>query len=226
MNFGANFTGVTFFMAAAVLGANNGLSVDPATTKAVLGNDSGDIAQPAGLISNREISLLGAMIDLVDQAVGTQNRIRIQSNNMRMDEIPTGNVIQWQCSPGLMQQQINSLVAGVAATLQLSSPNGSIGMQTENSTNISISDTIKSWVLQLLLGVMHIRDNNGAGNGLILDPVSNDVASTGTLSTADPGSGSGTWKLGDVVVAASALDATQYIEVLISGVPYRLALVT
>jgi len=226
MNYGANFTGVTFFQAAAVAGAFNGTSIDAATKNVQLGNDAGDPTMPAGLTKFVEIPLLGFWIDLIDQAVGTLNRIRFQANDIRMDEIPSGNGIVWQCTAALMQQQINSLVAGVAATLQLNSPGGSIAFQTENSTNISISDFVKNWSLLLQLGVMHFRDNNGAGNGLIMDPVANDVASTGTLSTADPGAGSGSWLLGDVVVAASVLDGTQYLETKVNGVTRKIALIT
>lgn len=47
----------------------------------------------------------------------------------------------------------------------------------------------------------------------------------GDIRTANPGNGAGAWQLGTVVVGASALDATQYVEVKIGGVVRKLALV-
>lgn len=50
-----------------------------------------------------------------------------------------------------------------------------------------------------------------------------NVTITGTMQTADPGSGAGVWKLGKNVLAGSVLDATQYIETEIDGVIVKLA---
>lgn len=59
MNFGARFTPVGFFTPSGppfpATAAFNGLSVDSVTGKIVLGNDVGDPAAPAALVSNREI---------------------------------------------------------------------------------------------------------------------------------------------------------------------------
>lgn len=52
-----------------------------------------------------------------------------------------------------------------------------------------------------------------------------NVTSAGTLTTADPGSGAGSWLLGAPVVAASVFDNTQYLEVKINGVVRKIALV-
>lgn len=57
-----------------------------------------------------------------------------------------------------------------------------------------------------------------------------DVLATGILETAmdivtgDPGSGPANWKLGSVIPGAVALDATQSVEVEISGIVLKLAL--
>lgn len=48
----------------------------------------------------------------------------------------------------------------------------------------------------------------------------------GDIDTSDPGAGAGKWQLGTVVVAASAFDATRYVEVAINGVVVKLAVVT
>jgi hypothetical protein len=48
---------------------------------------------------------------------------------------------------------------------------------------------------------------------------------SGKLRTGNPGSGSGDWRLGKVIAAASVLDATSYVEVEIDGVIKKLALI-
>lgn len=47
----------------------------------------------------------------------------------------------------------------------------------------------------------------------------------GDIDTSNPGAGAGKWELGTVVAAATALDATQYVEVAINGVVVKLAMV-
>jgi hypothetical protein len=52
------------------------------------------------------------------------------------------------------------------------------------------------------------------------------VSSTNGISTADPGSGVGSWKLGKVITGATiTLTATNYVEVMIDGVVVKLAVV-
>jgi hypothetical protein len=46
------------------------------------------------------------------------------------------------------------------------------------------------------------------------------------IETMDPGSGIGTWKLGNVIAAASVVDVTQYVEVNINGSLVKLATMT
>lgn len=48
----------------------------------------------------------------------------------------------------------------------------------------------------------------------------------GAIATANPGMGAGSWKLGTIVTAPSALDATRYVEVDIGGTVVKLAVVT
>lgn len=51
------------------------------------------------------------------------------------------------------------------------------------------------------------------------------IVINGGIMTGDPGFGATPWKLGTVVAAASVLDATKYVEVEISGVVRKLALI-
>lgn len=46
----------------------------------------------------------------------------------------------------------------------------------------------------------------------------------GDFSTGDPGSGVGKWKLGKKIAAASVLDAANYLEVMVDGVVYKVAI--
>lgn len=76
--------------------------------------------------------------------------------------------------------------------------------------------------------------NSTFTDGLRIDSANNSIrslAGTGSViispavSTSDPGSGAGLWKLGVVVVAASVLDATRYVETSINGVIVKLAVI-
>lgn len=56
--------------------------------------------------------------------------------------------------------------------------------------------------------------------------VDGNILNTGTIKTADPGSGAGAWKLGTAVSSSGlTLNTTQYIEISIGGTIYRLAVV-
>lgn len=73
MNYGASFTGVTFFQAATVQGANNGTSLDGVNV--VLGNDVGAAGSPAQLLNNRDILIGANLLFLTGRttANGTEN---------------------------------------------------------------------------------------------------------------------------------------------------------
>lgn len=74
--------------------ANNGLSVDPISGKIVLGNDQGDVGQPALLLSNREIPSGGGTLGLLfkNNAGGQAGMYQDGAGNMgwRVDEPITG----------------------------------------------------------------------------------------------------------------------------------------
>jgi len=79
-----------------------------------------------------------------------------------------------------------------------------------------------------------IGDINGGGNGTkvevvdtteIISLISAGGAGVGGIKTNAPSAtGAGLWLLGKKVAAAVAFDATQYVEVMIDGVVYKLAL--
>ena len=109
-----------------------------------------------------------------------------------------------------------------------------------NGTRLAIDDGLMDFtattttgrmlVLDQIAGNFLVGDIDGLGNSSVMevdDPTSRILlrANNG-FSTSDPGftTGNGLWLLGDIVVAASVLDATQYLEVQVSGVPYKLAL--
>ena len=59
----------------------------------------------------------------------------------------------------------------------------------------------------------------------MLDVVGNGKF-TGTLTTGDPGSGAGAWKLGTgITTSGLVLNTTTYVEITIGGTTYRLAVV-
>lgn len=77
-----------------------------------------------------------------------------------------------------------------------------------------------------LLSDGSMRFNNAAsGNAAFTCDISGNGVFTGTVKTANPGNGAGLWKLGKKVTATVSLVTTDYIEVEIDGVVYKLALV-
>ncbi len=201
----------------AATSANNGLSIDPVTGKIVFGNDVGNVAAPARLLSPREIELFGSFIRLLDVNAG-QNRFDLMSNSIRIDDLPSGGGANIQVGAQQTTMDLITTVPGFPAILNMVSNAGAISLNTEGNTSINFQDAVKAWSMMLLLGVLHLRDSNGAGNGLIIDATNNTVTSTGTLATANPGLGAGDWRLGTVVAGAVVPDALNYVEVMVSGV--------
>lgn len=80
----------------------------------------------------------------------------------------------------------------------------------------------------------NVFDISSFANGVTVSPnltteaTFNNVGLTlaKSIKTGDPGLGAGTWKLGVVVAAASALDATRYVQVSIGGVVVKLAVIS
>ena len=83
------------------------------------------------------------------------------------------------------------------------------------------SSNISGSILYSESGELKVRNSTGAINLL-----SGNAVFSGTLATADPGSGSGSWKLGVAVTTSGlTLSTTTYVEVSIGGTVYRLAVV-
>jgi len=75
------FTGVQGNTAPAVLGANNGVSVDSGTSFVVLGQNVGAVGDPAALLSAREIPINAFAIRFRTNAAGQYLRIGKYSTN-------------------------------------------------------------------------------------------------------------------------------------------------
>jgi hypothetical protein len=68
----------------------------------------------------------------------------------------------------------------------------------------------------------HLFNINGASSLIVS---SSGIETAGSITTADPGLGSAAWQLGDVQNATVSLITSQYVEVVIGGSSYQLALV-
>lgn len=204
--------------------ANNGLSVDTTTGKIVLGNDVGDAAKPAQLLSFREIATGGNEIQLVDTIPATV-RAQYFDSYVQLTNLITNATAFMQLNGSSPQIQANALGAGNDANFSISNAAGSSVAGQTNGVQpfVEIGNALEVFHALLIAAVLHIKSNSGVGNGLTLDSAANDVASTGTLSTVQPSaSGAGKWKLGKFVAGAVAPDAANYVEVMIDGVIRKL----
>lgn len=202
--------------------ANNGLSVDAVTGKIVLGNDTGDALMPAQLVSDRQIVTNSFFLRLIDSLAAPFSELAIFDQRVLLTNLITGANIFMELNGSSPQFQANAS-AGNDANWSIFNGSSGASSQTNGITpffalnNPTTAGT--DFRAMLVLGVLRIRDTNGGGNGLDVDGTANDVASTGTLSTAQPSAnGAGKWNLGKLVVAASVPDATQYIEIMVDGV--------
>jgi hypothetical protein len=116
---------------------------------------------------------------------------------------------------------------------------------TDTSSGISISSGGGIAIQDLTTGIQ-IRSGNGAGvrigdnsegggidmsscTGDILFPNGTTITAAGavkaatTITTADPGGGTGNWKLGSFRASAVTVNLTKYIEIDIDGTAYKLA---
>lgn len=72
-----------------------------------------------------------------------------------------------------------------------------------------------------------IFEFNNGNVGIGTNTPSEKLEVNGNIKTAQPSiNGAGAWKLGKTVVAVSSLDTTQYIEIEIDSVIYKLALIS
>lgn len=99
MNFGASFTGVTFFQAAPVVpvqGADNGTSLSG--TNVQLGQDVGAVGDPARLLNNRVIPLNTMRLLLEDSVAGSSMQFVGQSFDIASPDpgITVGSSVSFQ----------------------------------------------------------------------------------------------------------------------------------
>lgn len=204
--------------------ANNGLSVDAVTGKIVLGNDLADPAAPAALLSPREIVDGGGVNPItISDAVPANVQDILTSLSQTILDVATGSSIDARSIGGGFMRMIANTIGSVAIIGVTDNAGGQAGLNTGGGTaQIFINNALQSFALINSVNLLFIKNVGGAGNGIEIDPIANDVKSTGTLSTADPGSGIGKWKLGTVVAGAVAPDAANYVEVDIGGVIVKL----
>lgn len=207
--------------------ADDGLSVDPVTGRIVLGNDVGNPLTPAQLLKDREIITNFFRIFLRDFLPATFELL-LSEQRVQASEIVSGGFVEMHMN-GIGGAQITALANAVGADAIISATNGagsSISAQTSGGDPfVDISNLAEDFQLLLTAaGILNIKNGSGLGNGITIDPVINDVASTGTLSSADPGSGVGNMKFGQVVAGAVAPDGTKYWEIEDNGVVYKVIL--
>lgn len=250
-----------------ISGAENGLSVSG--NNAVLGQDFGDLSNPAALTSGREIPFNGnflifttadgANLALVETVDGSTQLTFVSNSNIQdtsailMEDIADGSVStirhaagELSLDNGLTDIRIRNADTHVihlgsnrasAANIFINNniggdDNGSLlqiygaASQTEHLPAISIIDFES-------VSVFKIRNDGsngvieGAGGGITINLTDGNVVFSGSIQTADPGSGANTWLLGDIQGGVTvAFDPTQYVETKIGGTTARLALVT
>jgi hypothetical protein len=196
----------------------------------VLGNDVTGAPGPGMLLTPREIYMQDNDIELVDNT--HQKKTFFAGNSVQVSDFAhekfgevTDQVIHVRDTNG-----INNLNAGITAS--------NVGASDFNSGN-SIGFTADEFALQDATGgskfqsqARILRFLDAGTNVLIATLDTNSAAgtkgnfaTTGNLTTGNPGSGAGAWLLGAPVAAAVVLDATRYVEVKINGVIVKLAIV-
>lgn len=216
--------------------ANNGLSVDPITGLIVLGNDFPGIT--AALLSIREIPMGAFPIVFSSNVLG--GLAILNPISFSITHPGSANGVTLSCGPLAGRIAINSdstIPGGSPPLIRFHDPL----FQDTNMYNLAGNFVIEtaagtpSLALDFTNGNYDMGDVNGIANnttisvddgaGQVIANAINGLRSSTTIRTADPGSGSADWRLGTVVVAASVLDATQYVEVMIGGVVLKLALI-
>lgn len=205
--------------------ANNGLSVDAVTGKIVLGNDVGDPASPAALLSPREIVDGGGANPVTFQdAVAAAVQNILSSIAITMLDVATGSFIDLRNTGGGGMRALLTTNGGIAIIAAVDTLGAQAGCNVGGGTPVVFcTNALQSFGMTPTLNVLNLKSAGGAGNGIEIDPVANDMKSTGTLSSDAPSAnGAGKWKLGKFVAGAVAPDAANYVEVLVDGVIRKL----
>lgn len=178
--------------------ANEGLQVNPFNGKIQLGEENGFATGLAQLFSNREI--IADLFQLIfTLASNSTERVVIGSR--------------------FVQLESDFLSTGHRPTISLN--DGVVGgtLTTDGTSAFIIGTSSASVLMDKLTGA--IRVIGGApppDNGAKLQV-------DGEITTADPGSGVGKWRLGTRIAGAVALDAAHFVEVKIGGTVVKLGIV-
>lgn len=135
----------------------------------------------------------------------------------------------------------NTLYLGADVTLYRLSANilktddvfyaGGGSIQIINATNpylrLSKTDaTARNWDIQISSDHLTITDATSVVNALILDKITGNATFSGSLQTADPGTGAGKWKLGTVGGGAAPTLTANSLKVEVDGTDYEIGLIT
>lgn len=194
--------------------AKEGLSLEG--TDVTWGQLVGTVGDPARLTTNREVPLNGKEIDMKGPgffAVTNGATLFVQNDSQINGTATIGNVVATTMDVQDITGDLQIAVVQVSTPL-IAWMDAGVG----SITGIAIFGNT---------GAMNYGDQSAvADDGPATHTFRGSLATTSTLQTEDPGSGSGQWKLGKVVVAGVALDATQYVEVEIDGAVVKLAIVS
>lgn len=212
---GFQFSAVSFFTPPAPPppGANNGLSVDPVTGNHVLGNDLGDVTEPAQLLSDRHIETDQFLIEL-------QSTINASLMTIRPELLFMTGV-----SGQIQVGQVGSFIL-ISHQDALTEPGGFVVF--EASSNVGGTFTILNDEIVIHNQAVTELYRFLTGNIFIIGTIASNGARlqvNGDITTSDPGAGIGKWELGQRQAGVSVLDATQFIQVRIDGVLRKLALI-
>lgn len=207
--------GNTFFQAPtppAVVGAREGTSLNG--TDVVFGNDFGDPLQPGIITTDREIPYgpgVGIFFTFLNGSFTSISPTTMHGQNAAGDQT-------WQSDPGRFTIVDVTGISFPFWDLQAAT-NDVRFTNLDGVVQIKSTPTNKALVIDLVNDRMILGPTGTPDNGASLQL-------PGEVTTGNPGSGQGAWKLGTVQAAAVALDAAHYVETTINGVVVKLAIVT
>mgnify|MGYP000882268493 CR=1 FL=1 len=182
--------------------ANNGLSVDAVSGKIVLGNNFGDPTEPAQLLNSRKILTNGFAISLHSNAAA-DNVAFISASEYQLSNNLTFQ--SWDFQPAVAFADDPTAAVGTPV----------IALRKQGNAIRMVGTTLG----------MDYRDNVSVTR-ITFDMVNRIFTFDGNLKTRAPGGAAGEWRLGKKTAGAVALDATNYVEVLIDGVIVKLLIST
>jgi hypothetical protein len=147
--------------------ADNGLSVDPTSRKIVLGNDVGDASEPAQLLSNRLIQMMGFSLFLGDPTALTFGQISTgpwgfkfgTTDGLQFTQMQASELVANSQEPG---QEPKLIVNGDTGSGQIAMIQGSAIMKIFDGVLVDLA-RFDFANLQVQVG-----DVNGQGNGTVV----------------------------------------------------------